>query len=276
MSTKLYDGLRMNDDGADLLQAVPVIAAAVKAVFLEARKAVVAECFAAAVDGPRGDGPSGLVFFDAQDAWTKRQAELGATHALNDPLRFSMVFGRAVTGRVLAYPYHRLAAYDEALASTGLLSPHPYWNNTDRPDDLTDDEWDARRREWDSIMVDDCFSHLPMWQLGGSMSDVFGFDLLTQEGDAGLDALVTRRSRFALRAEAAASAAIPSADLSDYLAVRSAVRRAIDVSGPPEEALPPALPPLRATYDDVDKSWMPRADAVIEGLVEAVREELGR
>lgn len=34
------------------------------------------------------------------------------------------------------------------------VEPFGYWNNTDRPDDITDDEWDSRRRTWNRVIPD--------------------------------------------------------------------------------------------------------------------------
>lgn len=37
----------------------------------------------------------------------------------------------------------------------GVAEPWPYWNNTDRPDDVDADEWAFRHRTWDRILGED-------------------------------------------------------------------------------------------------------------------------
>lgn len=42
--------------------------------------------------------------------------------------------------------------YSELLASMPWHIPYGYWNNTDRPDDIDQDEWDTRLQNWTKIL----------------------------------------------------------------------------------------------------------------------------
>lgn len=153
MSIKLYDGLRLVDPDADLTKVVPQVAQAIRPVFHQLRLQIVAQQFASVVDAGRPEDPkdNDIAFFTAQKKWLKRQAAYGSRHTLNDPLRFSIVFGRAASGDLLAYPYLAREAYKDALMATGLFAEYGYWNNTDRPEGVTDKEWNAVRDNWHSL-----------------------------------------------------------------------------------------------------------------------------
>lgn len=53
---------------------------------------------------------------------------------------------------LLAAPLGRITGdmHKQLLALEGV-SDYGYWNNTDRPEDVTDQEWDTRRQDWDAI-----------------------------------------------------------------------------------------------------------------------------
>jgi hypothetical protein len=37
----------------------------------------------------------------------------------------------------------------------GWAEEYGYWNNTDKPDDITDEEWDKRSDTWDAVCLND-------------------------------------------------------------------------------------------------------------------------
>ena len=42
--------------------------------------------------------------------------------------------------------------YQEILEKMDNISEYGYWNNTDKPEDISDDEWDIRLSEWDPAL----------------------------------------------------------------------------------------------------------------------------
>lgn len=43
-------------------------------------------------------------------------------------------------------------SYHDAWRKAPGVEPYPYWNNTDRPDDISDAEWKRRGEEWDQAL----------------------------------------------------------------------------------------------------------------------------
>lgn len=43
-------------------------------------------------------------------------------------------------------------SYHEVITGITEVEDFTYWNNTDRPDHLTQEEWDARRDKWDELV----------------------------------------------------------------------------------------------------------------------------
>lgn len=173
MSTKLYDGLKLKDPTADIFELTPLIAAAIRAAFGEAARSLVGGELIAYCDAPSSwpeDTSRGYPIFDVETAWKQQQNKLGSHHALNDPLRFSMVFGKSSAGNLLAYPYYREPIYREALEALGLFEDYHYQNQSDQPEEISEDDWAQRSAEWDSLIAPDgSFGDLPLWVLGRSM-----------------------------------------------------------------------------------------------------------
>lgn len=172
MSTKLYDGLKLIDPTVDLFKLSAWVSAAVRPVFRELSEALVAEELVGYIDEPRrwvDEFKRSWPFMDAELNWQAQQQLLGASHTLNDPLRFSMVFGRSSAGNILCYPYCWEPAYRAALLELGIFEDYHYQNQSDRPDELTESQWESRAAEWDSLMnAEGTFGDLPLWQLPGS------------------------------------------------------------------------------------------------------------
>lgn len=55
-------------------------------------------------------------------------------------------------GALYALLYTERRSYTRQWESLRAVTPHPYWNSTDRPDDVTDDEWEQRRLTWDRLL----------------------------------------------------------------------------------------------------------------------------
>lgn len=172
MSTKIYNGLRLIDSGADLFTVIPQVAKVIRKELGKAAQALVGEELARAADDKKlreETKPTDNLWFEVEERWRKRQAAWGPHHRLNDPLRFSIVFGRSDQGNILVNWYGEHQGYEKALKKTGLFEDYGYWNNTDEPEDMTYEEWQARGKEWDSLMdKDGTFGSLPLWELGSS------------------------------------------------------------------------------------------------------------
>lgn len=280
MSTKLYDGLRLVDPDADLMAVVPQVAQAIRPVFHRLRLQIVAEQFASVVDAGRPEGvkDNSMVFFTAQEKWLEHQRAYGSHHTLNDPLRFSIVFGRAASGDLLAYPYAARGAYKDALMETGLFAEYGYWDNTDHPDELTDEEWDAVRDAWCSLeSPEGTFGDLPMWQLSNSLEETFTTGLLLDDIPEGaLDELVPARKRLrSLMAKALSGDRLKRAVKNGYspegVLNASTMHEDWSTAGVALKAvpdddpmLPPPLPPLTASWADVGPPVVPDASRVLE------------
>lgn len=52
----------------------------------------------------------------------------------------------------LALLYTENEEMRKAWEAFGAVKPWPYWNNTDKPDELTEDEWDQRGKDWDEAL----------------------------------------------------------------------------------------------------------------------------
>jgi hypothetical protein len=55
-------------------------------------------------------------------------------------------------GALYALLYTERRSYTRQWESLRAVTPHPYWNTTDRPDDVTDDEWEQRRCTWNRLL----------------------------------------------------------------------------------------------------------------------------
>ena len=173
MSTKLYDGLRLIDPSREIFELVPLLAPAIRGAFLELAEKLVAEELVHYLDGMAGEvieDPELPVVDAVERNWKARQQSFGAHHTLNDPLRFSMVFGRSSRGSILAYPFYREPLYRQVLDGLELFEDYHYQNQSDQPEGISEEEWGARGTEWNSLTNSEgTFGDLPGWELSGSM-----------------------------------------------------------------------------------------------------------
>lgn len=72
--------------------------------------------------------------------------------------------------------------YREEWEATAGVEPWPYWDNVDRPDDVTDTEWEHRRDTWDRVIGWDVIQdRCVTWSLLGDshvFSDAFDLEWL--------------------------------------------------------------------------------------------------
>lgn len=200
MSTKLYDGLKLVDSAPDLFELTPLLAEPIRAAFREASRELVAEELARHIDGLKSSStetPKGIVFGEVEDRWTDQQESLGSHHTLNDPLRFSIVFGRSDRGNFLAYPFYREDRYRAALEATELFEDYHYQDQTDHPEEFTAEEWRARGKEWDSLLnAAGTFGDLPTWELSDSTAPFSELRYISHESDFDANLYLDGRRRL--------------------------------------------------------------------------------
>ena len=211
MSTKIYDGLKLKDPNADLFEIIPkIIAPAIREEFHRLSLELVTNHLSYVMCSPKALAKmkkDTAIFFGAEEDWLERQKELGDHHFLNDPLRFSVVFGRSHRGNILSVPFYEKNKYFKALEGTGLFDKYGYWDNTDRPDEISKKVWNQRRDEWDSILSKNgTFGDLPSWELGETKNPWFSVLLSkTQSEDKAfkVNEIMTAKKRInnSLRAE---------------------------------------------------------------------------
>ncbi len=155
------------------------------------------------------------------------------------------MFGRARSGHTLALPFTGTVDYStDALEPTGLFSEYGYWDNTERPAELTKEQWRDRRADWDSIEHKDAvYSHLPMWRLE-SLSETF---MVMFDTDFNPSDYVSARERFH---EALVSALVRDSDPFDKERIMSVfhdarrIARSFTASLPDDSELFPAPCPI--------------------------------
>lgn len=90
-----------------------------------------------------------------------------------DGLEFSLTFLPTPGGQVLAMPFFQRNNYYDALLKTGWFEDFGYWDNTDQPEDVTDEQWLERRYLWEQALGKTwvpkrsglTFEHEPMWPI---------------------------------------------------------------------------------------------------------------
>ncbi|MBC9705977.1 MAG: hypothetical protein H9W81_13595 [Enterococcus sp.] len=181
MSTKLYDGILISTE--DIFEFTAKLHQRAYEVFTEQAKKLAMEEITTIFD-KGGDDTDRPLYFVAEEKWRAEQAKMSRTHTFEDPLRFSLVMGKASTGKILGYPYYSQPEYFTALLDMDEVTPYGYWNNTDAEEGVTEEEWKNRCREWDSVLdpITDTFGALPLYQLPDSRNP---FKLFTLEIFAG-------------------------------------------------------------------------------------------
>lgn len=202
MSTNLEKGLKLKNPSQDLFEVFSILHKAIEKAHQQAMIDLVSENIAYYIESHYDElleNPTRSIFAEASEAWGKQQKSFGAHHTLNDPLRFSMVFGKSADGSVLAYPYYINEFYTEAISVTGIFEAYGYWNSCDGPDDVPYGEFEERARQWKSIESEDGnFSHLPLYQIStkNAFDQFWWWRLEERELLPKLDHYMTPKKRF--------------------------------------------------------------------------------
>lgn len=67
---------------------------------------------------------------------------------LGKDIFYDCVVLQAESGRILVLFYAQDQDYYEALTASGVVVPYGYWNNSDEPEEVTQEEWEQRKNDW--------------------------------------------------------------------------------------------------------------------------------
>lgn len=165
MSTKLYDGLKLVGD-QDIFDTMKIITPLIEEEYEKLAKKLVTNEIINLTDNPPTTPPThDLIFIEAQDKWEETQQCYGDNHTLNDPLRFTIAFGK-INEKILAYPYYTKQEYGLILENTGLFEEYGYWNNHDKPKNISEKKWEERAKDWSNLLnKKGTLGNLLLWKL---------------------------------------------------------------------------------------------------------------
>jgi hypothetical protein len=102
--------------------------------------------------GMQSDGPT--TYFQVMELYRERVKKIRA-EMRRDPevdWEFTVSFAPTDDGRWLGIPFCEKSSLIDLLKSRAWYGEYAYWNNTDRPDGVTEEEWESRRSEWDRVL----------------------------------------------------------------------------------------------------------------------------
>lgn len=162
MSTKIYNGFRLAEDldpfvflDRAMTAASPVRDRLDLEMLTESATFWLDRHVFGLVQDRLGDDQSPLA--EAWWALAERQRDLrskGRTNTLDyDPHSLTIGLGRDhVTGRILGVVMTDRELLRGAVTALDGVQEYAYWNNSDRPDNVTKTEWKARRDAWDRVL----------------------------------------------------------------------------------------------------------------------------
>lgn len=232
MSTKIYHGYRISPV-VDLFEFTGRLRAVMNPIRMRLDATMLMDRAITAVDGAdaRGEARPQGALFTAMTEFDDEQRTMDSALRGHDPHRFEVSFGSdQQTGRILCLLYVDQGEFTEAWESLPEVEPYGYWNNADRPERVTDAEWEERREAWDRVMPGytppvECmisFSLRSASPYGSGM-----IDLILPQSDETAEA-----ERKALLRSVAKTKRARARNLAVNLLAREAVRRAEEAAGP--------------------------------------------
>lgn len=88
----------------------------------------------------------------------ERQSKIKATGQRDPAVDFQcdvIIFPEIGTGRTLALLFSENQTFKDCFLDDALVSYLGWWNNSDKPDDVTEEEWDQRGKDWDRAVGND-------------------------------------------------------------------------------------------------------------------------
>lgn len=279
MSTKIYDGFIVNGDVFDFIDDIlPSLLAESRRIgnVNVANKSVHA-ADTELVRAPEDEDSYALlrVVMSERDK-SKEEGEL-------PPSAIRLSFARDDSGRIVGIPqYH-------ALSLLNIVRNHPmtggwsYWNNSDRPHDVSDEEWESRRASWDYAL-----RHDPLGTISRNMFmrefDDGGFTLCALGDNSDLwdhlpDFVRSRTSRArSLLSSALLYARASDINSSNFLSAFRSAERCISNNEDALAELARILPTPSHEYvlnrHDVDDDVVAIVDAVVAGVSEGSEDAL--
>ncbi|EYR64877.1 hypothetical protein N866_03270 [Actinotalea ferrariae CF5-4] len=248
MSTKLHHGYRLAE-GVDPFDFIATVRAHIDPVRDRADARILAErtidiIDKAAVRGAVTHAGTDLAalmktpLISAYMAYEEEQAELKDTDRRQDPNRFELSIGRdSVSGRHAVLLFAEESSLVEAFRTLPEVEQYGYWNNTDRPDDVTKAQWEDRRAFWDRVLPGYTAPVVAMmsWRLRGTYDGAMT-GLVANRSPLILEELpdLDRRARRAAHSAVADAAVRALPDRNEMNAVWRVVSRSFDTTQFPE------------------------------------------
>lgn len=232
MSTKIYNGYRIAP-AAGLFEFTERLRAVMNPIRTRLDARMLMDRAVTAVDAAdaRGVARPQNALLAALSAFDDEQRVMDSRQRGHDPHRFEVSFGYdQQTGRVLCLLYTDRREFTEAWEALPEVEAYGYWDNADRPGDMTEAEWEERRDAWERVMPG-CtppaermvsFSLRSPSPHGSGMAD-----LVLPRGDETAEA-----ERKALLRSVARTKRARARDLAVRLLAREALRRFEEAGGP--------------------------------------------
>lgn len=156
MSTKLYAGYRLTP-GTNPLTFQREVRAALNPVrdYLDARLLVrrAVELADDRLITAKPFDPKASLIAEATLSLFHELSEHTPTSTFHDPHRFSFTIGPDPhTQQLYVVLFYIEPEYKKAWEALPGVEPFPYWNNTDRPEDVSRLQWEERREIWDRVL----------------------------------------------------------------------------------------------------------------------------
>lgn len=154
MSTKIYNGYRLTEgtDPFDFIQSLRQTIAPVRQN-LDAQ--LLASLTVARIDKAwiNSESVPAVPALDAAHTWSRDQEALSSHTYGHDPYRFSLTVGKdAQTGRYHVLTFTEEPDLRDAFEAMAEVEEYGYWNNSDAPAYVTDEQWDERRSAWGRVL----------------------------------------------------------------------------------------------------------------------------
>lgn len=156
MSTKIHNGYRLAD-GINPFEFARRVRAVLDPIRDRADGALLANLFATAVDNHwvNGQAVPPVLAFTAFNDWEDRQSHLNEDSRFHDPNGFEMCLGEdPASGRILVRAYTQRTDMADAFSAMPDVEPYSYWNNSDAPGHLTEEDWAEREAAWSRVLPD--------------------------------------------------------------------------------------------------------------------------
>jgi hypothetical protein len=208
MSTKIYNGFKFADPDLSVIHShIMDWRKELRSLHQRAANAFVAEIAINIFDSERmrpGSQAGKTPLMDAITMLWDRQSELRKTQRRDPLVDFEFTISlMPFEGQVYGIVYTEQREWQSLWMGKPFILDFAYWDNTDPPEELPDDEWEERGRVWGEIF-DDAIMSAP--SMAGFNADCT-HDTLMPDTENVVAVLPTHEERVALRARFAAATA---------------------------------------------------------------------